>query len=69
MSGIVGMVNLDGAPVDRELLSRMTNFMSVSGPDAQNIWIDGNIGLGHTLLRTTWEAESEHQPVTLDCRV
>ena len=69
MSGIVGMMNLDGAPVDRELLSRMTNFMSVRGPDAQNIWIDGNIGLGHTLLRTTWEAESEQQPVTLDGRV
>jgi asparagine synthase (glutamine-hydrolysing) len=66
MSGIVGIVNLDGSPVDRDLLSRMTNFMSYRGPDAQELWIDGNVGFGHTMLRTTWEAEHETQPLTLD---
>jgi asparagine synthetase B (glutamine-hydrolysing) len=45
MSGIAGIVNLDGAPVDRELLSRMTEFMSYRGPHA--IWIDGNVGFVH----------------------
>jgi asparagine synthase (glutamine-hydrolysing) len=67
MSGIVGIINLDGKPIDPSLLSRMTDFMSFRGPDAQQIWIEGNIGLGHTLLRTTWEAEYEQQPFTLDC--
>jgi asparagine synthase (glutamine-hydrolysing) len=69
MSGIVGIINLDGAPVDRELLGRMTDFMSFRGPDEQEIWIDGNVGFGHTMLRTTWEAETEKQPLTLDGKV
>ncbi len=69
MSGIVGIVNLDGAPVDRDLLTRMTEFMSYRGPDALEIWIDGHVGFGHTMLRTTFEAESEKQPLTLDGKV
>src|SRR6266581_5778826 len=69
MSGIVGIVNLDGAPVNRALLRRMTDFMSFRGPDAQQTWVDGNVGFGHTLLRTTEESEREYQPFTLDGRV
>jgi asparagine synthase (glutamine-hydrolysing) len=69
MSGIVGIFNLDGAPVDRELLRRMTASMAFRGPDAQEIWSDGPIGFGHTMLRTTFEAEHEHQPMTLDGQV
>lgn len=66
MSGIVGIVNLDGAPIDSDLLWRMTDFMSYRGPDGREIWTDENVGLGHTLLTTTWEAETEKQPLTLD---
>src|SRR5882724_3656061 len=66
VSGIVGIINLDGTPVDRALLMRMTEFMSFRGPDAQEIRIDGNVGFGHTMLRTTFEAETEKQPLTLD---
>src|SRR5438552_13183588 len=69
MSGIVGIVNFEGAPVDRALLRRMTDFMTFRGPDEQRIWVDGNVGFGHTLLRTTFESEHEHQPFTLDGRV
>jgi asparagine synthase (glutamine-hydrolysing) len=69
MSGIVGILNLDGSPIDRELLWRMTNLMSFRGPDAQEIWTDENVGFGHTMLRTTWEAETEQQPLTLDGKV
>lgn len=69
MSGICGIVNRDGAPVDRELLQRMTRFMAFRGPDAQDSWIDGAVGFGHTLLRTTFEAENEKQPLTLDGKV
>ena len=49
MSGIAGIVNLDGAPVDRDLLSQMTSFMSYRGPDAQETWVDGNVGFGHAM--------------------
>src|SRR5262249_48512898 len=66
MSGIVGILHLDGAPVDRGLLRRMTDFMKFRGPDEQRIWVDGNVGFGHTLLRTTFESEHEHQPFSLD---
>jgi asparagine synthase (glutamine-hydrolysing) len=65
MSGIVGILQLDGAPVDRQILQRLTDFQSFRGPDAKQIWLNGNAGLGHTLLRTTEESEHETQPFTL----
>nr|HEV7954944.1 asparagine synthase-related protein [Candidatus Acidoferrales bacterium] len=65
MSGIVGILQLDGAPVDGQLLQRLTDFQSFRGPDAKQIWLDGNVGLGHTLLRATEESERETQPFTL----
>jgi len=69
MSGIVGIVNLDGAPVNRRLLKEMNDHLTFRGPDAQSIWIEGNVGFGHTMLRTTWESEREHQPFSLDGQV
>ena len=44
----------------------MTAYMDFRGPDAQNVWVEGSIGFGHTHLRTTFEAEREHQPCSLD---
>ncbi len=69
MSGIVGILNRDEAPVERDLISRMTNFMSFRGPDAQDFWIDGNVAFGHAMLRSTCEAGAEQQPLTLDGQV
>jgi asparagine synthase (glutamine-hydrolysing) len=69
MSGIVGIINLDGAPVDRPLLEKLTDFLAFRGPDAQSVWSDGHVGFGHTMLRTTWESENEQQPCSLDGRV
>jgi len=69
MSGIVGIINIDGASIDRALLSRMTEFMSYRGPDAQEVWVDGSVGFGHTMLRTTRESLLEHQPCSLDGEV
>lgn len=66
MSGIAGIVNLDGAPIEAVLLRRMTGFLAFRGPDAQKTWIDGHAGFGHALLRTTDEAELERQPLSLD---
>jgi asparagine synthetase B (glutamine-hydrolysing) len=31
----------------------MTDLMADRGPDAQDIWMDGNVGVRHTTLRTT----------------
>jgi asparagine synthase (glutamine-hydrolysing) len=69
MSGIVGIIHADGAPVDQELLERMTTSLSYRGPDAWNTWIAGPAGFGHTLLRTTFESEHEQQPCSLDGQV
>ena len=62
MSGFVGILNLDGAPVDRELLERMTKALAFRGPDEQRIWCGENAGLGHAMLRTTRESLHERQP-------
>jgi asparagine synthase (glutamine-hydrolysing) len=66
VSGIVGIFNLDGAPIDRILLARLTNTLRFRGPDAQRIWFRGPIGLGHTLLQSSTEFRDEHQPLSLD---
>jgi asparagine synthase (glutamine-hydrolysing) len=69
MSGIVGIINLDGRQIDRQLLQRMTEFMDYRGPDVRQIWTDGPVGFGHTMLRTTFESEFEQQPCSLDGQV
>src|SRR5271168_1237137 len=66
MSGIVGIYDRSGAPVDRGLLRALTHFLSRRGPDWRDTWSHGAIGLGHTLLRTTRESQTERQPASLD---
>ncbi len=65
MSGIVGILHLDGAPLDAGLLQRLVDFQKFRGPDAQQLWISGHIGLGHTLLKTSDESTDECQPFHL----
>ena len=69
MSGIISLINFNNEPVNQSLLGGMTDYMAFRGPDARQTWHKDNIGLGHTLLRTTSEQESERQPFTLDRRV
>ena len=69
MSGIVGIVNADGAPVDRDLLCRLTASLDYRGPDARTVWVDGHIGFGHTMLRATEDSAHERQPHSLDGKV
>jgi len=47
----------------------MTDFMAYHGPDAQKIWLNGPVGLGHAMLRTTPESDREIQPHSLDNQV
>jgi Asparagine synthase (glutamine-hydrolyzing) len=68
MSGIVGMLNLDGSPVDGVLLRRMTRYLAFRGPDRQALQVMNHVGLGQALLATTEESEREQQPFTLDGR-
>jgi asparagine synthase (glutamine-hydrolysing) len=66
LSGFVCILHGDDAPVERALLESLTDFLSFQGPDAQEIWLDGAIGMGHALLRTTFESKDERQPANLD---
>lgn len=70
MSGFVGILNPDGAPLDSSLLRRITDSMAYCGPDRQEIWLDGDVGLGHALLAPSPDAAGDdRQPVSLDGRV
>ncbi len=66
MSGIAGMYDRSGAPVDRTLLRSFAHFLSYCGPDGGETWADGSIGLAHTMLHTARESPIERQPASLD---
>jgi len=62
MSGIFGLFNKDGAPVDPGLLETMRAAMAYWGPDGGGTWHDGPCGLGQLLLYNTPEALHERLP-------
>lgn len=64
MSGIIGTLNLDGAPADRSLLARMANRLAHRGPDGSDTWVSGPLGMGHLMLHSTPESLAERQPLT-----
>lgn len=66
MSGFITIYNTNNEPVDKQLIHSLTNTLKIHGPDKQKVWLDSNIGMGHTLFKTTFEAEYENQPATLD---
>ncbi|NOZ51463.1 MAG: asparagine synthetase B [Chloroflexi bacterium] len=68
MSGIFGLFNKDGAPVDPDLLETMRAAMAYWGPDGGGIWHDGPCGLGQLLLYNTPEALYERLPRKLPQR-
>jgi asparagine synthase (glutamine-hydrolysing) len=54
--------------MDVRLLRRLTDALQHAGPDAQDVWVNGAVGLGHALLRTGRDADAGSQPLTLDGR-
>lgn len=69
MSGFIAILNTNAAPVNREILEQLTASLYFRGPDKQQVWTDGSVGLGHTLFKTSDEAHYENQPATLDDQV
>lgn len=49
----------------RDTLQRMTDTLAPRGPDAQGVWIDGPIGLGHRRLSII-DLEGGRQPMIAD---
>jgi len=66
MSGIFGIFNTDGAPVEPVTLETMRAAMARWGPDGSGVWHDGPCGLGQLLLHNTPEALHERLPRTVD---
>src|SRR5438105_8176460 len=63
MSAILGIWNLDGKPVERALLARLSATMSHRGLDGEKLWLDGPVGLACQLFRVTPESANEVQPL------
>jgi asparagine synthase (glutamine-hydrolysing) len=62
MSGIVGIWNLDGRPVENAVLGRVSAALEHRGPDGEGRWIQGPVGLACQLFRVTPESATETQP-------
>lgn len=63
MCGIAGIIHLDGKPVDRDLLERMTDVIEHRGPDASGFYVKKNVGLGHRRLSIIDLSENGRQPM------
>ncbi len=63
MSGICGLFNQGGRPVEPAELRNMASLLARRGPERTGIWYSGTVGLGHTLLATTPEAALERLPL------
>ena len=63
MSGLAGLVHLDGAPVEPGLIEQMTGAMAHRGPDGTKHWVKGSVALGQCMLHTTPESVHEALPL------
>jgi len=66
MSGIAGVWNLDGQPIDRQLIARIGSTIAHRGCDASGIWSAATIAFTAHVARVAPESRNEHQPLTDD---
>ena len=66
MSGIAGVWNLDGRPVERQLITRIGSRIGHRGRDGSDIWCADTIALCAHVERISAESQSERQPVIDD---
>lgn len=62
MCGFAGIYHKNGASVDIEILGKMTSILKHRGPDDGNVWIGGNVGLGHRRLSIRDLSSAGRQP-------
>jgi asparagine synthase (glutamine-hydrolysing) len=63
MCGIAGIMNLNGQPVSPALLRRMADSMAHRGPDGEDWYSDGCVGLGHRRLAVIDLSPAGQQPM------
>ncbi|HDT1677224.1 TPA: asparagine synthase (glutamine-hydrolyzing) [Enterobacter hormaechei subsp. steigerwaltii] len=66
MCGMTGWLSFSrDLAVHQETLQRMTDTLALRGPDAQGMWIEGPMGLGHRRLSII-DLEGGRQPMAAD---
>jgi asparagine synthase (glutamine-hydrolysing) len=63
MCGIAGLVVRQGEDADRALVERMTLAVARRGPDAQGVFTEGNVAIGHRRLAIIDTREIANQPL------
>ena len=63
MCGIVGVWNLDSAPVDAGEVERMRDTLTHRGPDDAGLFVNGAVALGHRRLSIIDLSESGRMPM------
>lgn len=62
MCGIAGILNFNKEPVNKEIIRQMTCAMSHRGPDADGIFIENEVALGHRRLSIIDLSTAANQP-------
>ena len=66
MCGLVGQINLNRSPVDRDQIEIMNSQLSHRGPDGSGTFIKGCVGLGHRRLSVIDLSAAARQPFLVD---
>lgn len=64
MCGIAGIFKFGAEPADKRLARQMTDAMSHRGPDADGLWAEGPMALGHRRLSIIDLSSAANQPFT-----
>ena len=62
MSGIFGVYNRNGRPIDDGVIAAMQSAMANAEADGAGVWQNGSVGLGHQSLDSTPESLHESLP-------
>lgn len=62
MSPQFGIWNFDNRPIEAGFLQEVNNLLASHGPDGQNTYANGSIGIGYSAFNTTEESHGEVQP-------
>jgi asparagine synthase (glutamine-hydrolysing) len=63
MCGICGVLSLDGSPVTKPVVQAMAQSLVHRGPDGSGVYVNDNVGLGHTRLRIIDLSSAAQQPM------
>ena len=66
MSGIYGLLRLDGQPIAAVTLEAMARALAHRGPDGNAIWLESHVGLGCQVMKVTPESFDTVQPESDD---